>query len=166
MVTARIAGLSPGTSPPPVRIPITPFLVLMRPLCRFNLYSQTRLQSTILFLRRHKPEIIFQENITKGASTMATYVGLIQFTDQGIRNVKDTVKRGEATMAEAEKMGMKIIEELWTMGAYDVVALFEAPDDETMTAFACKVSSLGNVKTQTMRAFRKEEMEGILAKIK
>ena len=97
---------------------------------------------------------------------MATYVSLIQFTDQGIRNVKDTVKRGEATMAEAEKMGMKIIEELWTMGAYDVVALFEAPDDETMTAFACKVSSLGNVKTQTMRAFRKEEMEGILAKIK
>ena len=97
---------------------------------------------------------------------MATYVILANFTDQGIRNVKDTVKRGEATMAEAEKMGMKIIEELWTMGAYDVVALFEAPDDETMTAFACKVSSLGNVKTQTMRAFRKEEMEGILAKIK
>src|SRR5207248_1974755 len=98
------------------------------------------------------------ENITKGGSAMATYVSLIQFTDQGIGNVnvKDTVKRGEATMAEAEKMGMKIIEELWTMGAYDVVALFEAPDDETMTAFACKVSSLGNVKTQTMRAFRKE----------
>lgn len=61
---------------------------------------------------------------------------------------------------------LKIIEQLWTMGAYDVVALFEAHDDETMTAFACKVSSLGNVKTQTMRAFRKEEMEGILAKIK
>ena len=65
---------------------------------------------------------------------MAMYVSLVQFTDQGIRNVKDTVKRGEATMAEAEKMGMKIIKELWTMGAYDVVALFEAPDDETMTA--------------------------------
>ena len=97
---------------------------------------------------------------------MAKYVSLIKFTDQGIRNVKDTVKRGEATMAEAEKMGMKIIEELWTMGAYDVVALFEAPDDETMTAFACKVSSLGNVKTETMRAFSKEEMEGILSKIK
>jgi uncharacterized protein with GYD domain len=52
------------------------------------------------------------------------------------------------------------------MAAYDVVALFEAPDDETMTAFACKVSSLGNVNTGTMRAFRKEEMEDILAKIK
>ena len=68
--------------------------------------------------------------------------------------------------AEAEKMGTKIIDEFWTMGAYDGVVLFDAPDDETMTAFACKVSSLGNVKTETMRAFRKDEMEKILAKIK
>ena len=97
---------------------------------------------------------------------MARYVSLIQFTDQGIRNIKDTIKRGDAATAEAEKMDMKIIEEFWTMGAYDVVVLFDAPDDETMTAFALKVGSLGNVKTETMRAFRKEEMEGILEKIK
>jgi len=71
------------------------------------------------------------------------YVSLIQFTDQGIRNIKDTVKRSEAAMAEAEKMGMKIIEPLWTMGAYDVVVLLEAPNDETMTAFALKVGSMG-----------------------
>jgi uncharacterized protein with GYD domain len=97
---------------------------------------------------------------------MARYISLMKFADQGIRNVRDTIKRGDAAMAEAEKLGMKIIEEYWTMGAYDGVVLFEAPDDETMTAFACKVSSLGNVKTETMRAFRKEEMEGILSKIK
>ena len=97
---------------------------------------------------------------------MARYVSLIRFADQGIRNIKDTIKRGDAAVAEAEKMGMKIIEEYWTMGAYDAVVLFDAPDDETMTAFALKVSTLGNVKTQTMRALRKEEMEGILAKIK
>jgi uncharacterized protein with GYD domain len=97
---------------------------------------------------------------------MARYISLIRFADQGIRNIKDTIKRGDAAIAEAEKMGMKIIEEFWTMGAYDGVVLFEAPDDETMTAFALKVSSLGNVKTETLRAFRKEEMEGILAKIK
>jgi uncharacterized protein with GYD domain len=94
------------------------------------------------------------------------YVSLVQFTDQGIRNIKDTIKRSEAAMAEAEKMGMKIVEAFWTMGAYDVVVLLDAPDDETMTAFACKVSSMGSVKTQTMRAFGKEEMEKILAKIK
>jgi uncharacterized protein with GYD domain len=97
---------------------------------------------------------------------MARYVGLIQFADQGIRNIKDTIKRGDAAVAEAEKLGIKIIEEFWTMGAYDELVLFDAPDDETMTAFACKVSSLGNVKTHTMRAFRRGEMEGILAKIK
>jgi uncharacterized protein with GYD domain len=97
---------------------------------------------------------------------MARYISLIRFADQGIRNIKDTVKRGDTAMAEAEKLGMKIIEEYWTMGAYDGVVLFDAPDDETMTAFACKVGSLGNVKTQTMRAFGRKEMEGILAKIK
>jgi uncharacterized protein with GYD domain len=97
---------------------------------------------------------------------MATYVGLIQFADQGIRNVRDTVKRGEAAIAVAEKMGMKVVEEFWTMGAYDAVVLFEAPDDETMSAFMLKIGSLGNVKSQTLRAFRRNEMEGILAKIK
>ncbi len=84
---------------------------------------------------------------------MAVYVGLIQFTDQGIRNVRDTVKRGDAAIAEAEKMGMKVVEEFWTMGAYDAVVLFE-------------VGSLGNVKSHTLRAFRRSEMEEILAKIK
>jgi uncharacterized protein with GYD domain len=97
---------------------------------------------------------------------MAMYVGLIQFTDQGIRNIKDTVKRGDAAMAEARKLGMKITEEFWTMGAYDVVVMFDAPNDETMSAFMLKIGSLGNVKSQTLRAFRREEMENILAKIK
>ncbi len=97
---------------------------------------------------------------------MARYISLIQFTEQGIRNVKDTVKRGDAAIAEAEKMGMKIIEEFWTMGAYDVVVMFDAPDDETVSAFLLTIGSMGNVRGQTLRAFRKEEMEGILAKIK
>ena len=69
-------------------------------------------------------------------------------------------------MAEAEKMGMKIIEEFWTMGAYDVVVMVDAPDDETISAFMLKVGSMGNVKSHTMRAFHRQEMEGILAKIK
>jgi uncharacterized protein with GYD domain len=97
---------------------------------------------------------------------MAMYVSLIQFTDQGIRNIKDTIKRGDAAMAEARKLGMKITEEFWTMGAYDVVVMFDAPNDETMSAFMLKIGSLGNVKSQTLRAFRREEMENILAKIK
>ena len=97
---------------------------------------------------------------------MAMYVRLIQFTDQAIRNIKDTIKRGDAAMAEAQKLGMEITEEFWTMGAYDVVVVFDAPNDETMSAFMLKIGSLGNVKSQTLRAFRREEMENILAKIK
>jgi len=97
---------------------------------------------------------------------MPSYVCLIQFKDQGIRNIKDTVKRGDAAMAEAQKLGMNIVEEYWTMGAYDGVVIMEAPDDETMSAFILKMGSLGNVKGQTLRAFRRNEMEAILAKIK
>jgi uncharacterized protein with GYD domain len=96
---------------------------------------------------------------------MAMYVSLIQFTDQGIRNIKDTTKRYKTAMAEAEKMGMKIVQPLWTMGAYDVVVLLEAPDDETMSAFTLKIGSMGSVKTHTMRAFTADEMEKILGKI-
>ena len=97
---------------------------------------------------------------------MAMYVSLLQFTDQGVRNVKDTRKRSEVATAEAEKMGVKIINTFWTMGAYDVVVLLDAPNDETVSAFSLKMGSLGNVKSQTMRAFRAEEMESILGKIK
>src|SRR6266542_6592462 len=97
---------------------------------------------------------------------MATYIALIQFTDQGIHNNKDTVKRHDAAMSEAEKMGMKIVEPFWTMGAYDVVVLLEAPDDETMSAFILKVGALGNVRGQTLRAFRRQEIEQILSKMK
>ena len=97
---------------------------------------------------------------------MAMYVSLVNFTDQGIHNIKDTVKRSEAAMAGAEKMGMKIIQALWTMGAYDVVVLLDAPDDETISAFTLKIGSMGSVKTHTMRAFTKDEMGTVLAKIK
>jgi uncharacterized protein with GYD domain len=97
---------------------------------------------------------------------MAMYISLLQFTEQGIRNVKDTTKRAAAATAEAEKMSMKVRDAFWTLGPYDLVLLLEAPDDQSVTAFSLKLGALGNVKTQTLRAFRSEEMEGILAKIK
>jgi len=97
---------------------------------------------------------------------MANYVSLLQFTDQGIRSVKDTLKRAAAATAEAEKMGAKITQAFWTMGAYDLVLLVDAPDEETVSALSLKLGSLGNVKSQTMRAFERAEMERILDKIK
>ena len=97
---------------------------------------------------------------------MASYIALFQLTDQGIRSVKDTTKRA-ATMTEmASRMGAKVVDIFWTLGPYDGVLIAEAPDDETMTALAVKVSSFGNVKTLTLRAFRANEMDGILSKVK
>ena len=96
---------------------------------------------------------------------MSNYVCLLQFTDQGMRTVKDTIKRSEAATAEARKLGGKVNQAFWTMGAYDVVVLLEMPNDEAATTFAVKLGSLGNVKTHTMRAFGRDELEKILAKV-
>src|SRR5438046_707853 len=95
---------------------------------------------------------------------MATYIALLQFTDQGIRNIKDTTKRAAAATDAAAKMGVKFTELFWTLGQYDLAIVAEAPDDETMTALMLKLGSLGNVKSQTIRAFRAKEMEAILKK--
>jgi uncharacterized protein with GYD domain len=97
---------------------------------------------------------------------MANYVSLVQFTEQGIRAAKDTTKRAEAVKAQAAKMGVKVTDILWTLGAYDSVLIAEAPDDETMAAYAVSVAMLGNVRMQTLRAFRAPEVDKILAKIK
>lgn len=97
---------------------------------------------------------------------MANYIMLFQFTDQGIRNVRDTTKRAAAAGQLARKMGVKIKDFFWTLGRFDGVLVIEAPNDEAATAFSLKVSSVGNVKSQTLRAFRSKEMDAILRKIR
>jgi uncharacterized protein with GYD domain len=95
---------------------------------------------------------------------MATYISLIAYTDQGIRTVKDTLDRAEAAKQLATGMGGSLNEVYWTLGSYDIVAVSEAPDDETATAFALALGSQGNIRTTTLRAFDTDEMRGILAK--
>jgi uncharacterized protein with GYD domain len=96
---------------------------------------------------------------------MASYILLANYTEQGIKGIKDTVKRTSAVKEMAKKAGLEMKESYWTLGQFDVVALFEAPDDATMTAFALSVAKLGNVKTQTLRAFSGKEMSDILSKL-
>lgn len=96
---------------------------------------------------------------------MATYIALSTFTDQGIRNVKDTTKRAEAVKEAAAKYGAKMTQIYWTQGQYDVVAMIEAPDDTSATAFALAIGMAGNIRTQTLRAFSRDEMNGILGKL-
>ncbi len=96
---------------------------------------------------------------------MATYIVLTSFTDQGVRTVKDTAKRADAVKELAKKFGVTAKEFYWTLGSYDVVAIFEAPDDASITALGLAIAGGGNVRTQTMRAFSREEMNGVLAKL-
>ena len=96
---------------------------------------------------------------------MASYILLLQFTDSGARNVQDSPKRAAVACVMAKTIGVKIKEVLWTLGFYDIVLLAEAPNDETVTAFALRLSSLGNVRTQTLRTFSRKEFERILAKM-
>ena len=65
----------------------------------------------------------------------------------------------------AEKVGVAVKKVYWTMGVHDVVLILEAPDDETVTAAMLGLGSLGNVRTQTMRAFDSSEMEEIISKV-
>jgi len=97
---------------------------------------------------------------------MATYIMLASFTDQGIKSVKDTTKRADGVREAAKKFGVKVSEIYWTLGSYDIVALYEAPDDASITALALALGSAGNVRTQVLRAFDRDEMKDVLAKLK
>jgi uncharacterized protein with GYD domain len=93
---------------------------------------------------------------------MATFITTTHFTEQGIKNIRDTGKRAEEFKATAKKMGVKVTGLYWTLGAFDSVAVFEAPDEATATALMLQVASLGNIRTQTARAFDAAEMQKIL----
>lgn len=95
---------------------------------------------------------------------MPTYVVLLNWTDQGARDFRDTTSRAEAAAALAERMGGRFRDILWTVGPYDLVTVVEAPDDETLAAILLAVGSGGNVRSTTLRAFSAEEMAGIVAK--
>lgn len=95
---------------------------------------------------------------------MARYIMLSTWTDQGIKNSKDTITRANAAKQLAEKLGARITDCVWTLGQYDLILSAEAPDDETITAIGIAIGKLGNVRTQTLRAFGESEMQKILAK--
>jgi len=95
---------------------------------------------------------------------MATFIVLMNFTDQGIRTVKDSPDRFIAFRAMAEKMGVTIKSVYWTVGHYDIVVVVEGSDEAVTTALL-KGGSLGNVRTETLRGFSAEEMKQIIGKI-
>jgi uncharacterized protein with GYD domain len=96
---------------------------------------------------------------------MATFITLANFTDQGIQNVKDTTKRAEAFKAAAQKSGATVKELYYTMGQYDLVTIVEAADEQAATAALLSAGKLGNIRSQTLRAFSIAEMDKILSKV-
>ena len=94
---------------------------------------------------------------------MPHYVVLYRFTDEGAKNARDTVKRARESTADNEMRGFKVHSLLWTQGQYDLVAVVEAPDEQSMMAGLLNVGHAGNVRSETLRAFTADEMEAILA---
>ena len=96
---------------------------------------------------------------------MPTYISLVQFTDKGIQAAKETPQRVAEWAARVQSMGVSVKQMYWTLGEYDQVCVFEAPDDETAASVLLAADLLGNIRTQTLRAFTASEMEKILAKV-
>ena len=95
---------------------------------------------------------------------MPTYIALINWTDQGVRNFKDSVDRYGTAQDQMRSIGVDFREIFWTLGAHDIVAVIEAPDDETLAAGLLAVAGQGNIRTTTLRAFSADEMRSVIGK--
>ena len=94
---------------------------------------------------------------------MVAYVVLANFTDQGIRNAKESPKRAEAFKAMAKTFGVTVKELLWTQGRYDVVTIVDAPDEASFMSLTLSLGALGNVRTESLRAFSADEMTKLVS---
>ena len=96
---------------------------------------------------------------------MPTYISLVNWTDQGVKNVRETVERLDRGADVAERYGVTLRQTYWTVGSYDMISIAEAPDDEAVTAYLLEVCSEGNIRTTTLRAYDREEMGRITARL-
>ncbi|MCD6249916.1 MAG: GYD domain-containing protein [candidate division Zixibacteria bacterium] len=96
---------------------------------------------------------------------MQKYITLVSFTEEGVKNLKNTCRRAKAFSEKVKKKGINIQQTFWTFGRYDIIHMFEAPNDEVAAAMSFTLGSLGNVRTETLRAFAIEEMTDIVADV-
>ncbi len=96
---------------------------------------------------------------------MPTYISLLNFTDQGIRTVNETIQRVDSATERAQQFGVSLQSSYWTVGPYDLVITLEAPDDQSATAFLLDAGSRGAVRSTTLRAYDREEMSSILGQL-
>ena len=96
---------------------------------------------------------------------MTTFIALIDFTEQGIRDFKATTQRADAFVEAAKSGGVTVKEIYWTMGAHDAVLILDAPDEATVAGVLISLAAQGNVKTHTLRAFTRQEIKAIIGKM-
>ena len=96
---------------------------------------------------------------------MSIYIVLANWTDQGARAVKDSPRRFDAAKKALEEMGGEMKSFYMTMGDYDLVAIYEAPDDAVAARFTLQVAQLGNIRTRTMKAFPETAYREIIASL-
>jgi uncharacterized protein with GYD domain len=99
-----------------------------------------------------------------GGTGVPTYIALINWTDQGVRNFKESVDRYEAAQGQMRSIGVEFRTIYWTLGGHDIVAVVEAPDDEALAAGLLAVAGQGNIRTTTLRAFSADEMRSVISK--
>ena len=95
---------------------------------------------------------------------MPTYITLMNWTDQGVKSFKDSVERAAVAEVALNPVGITFKDLYWTVGAYDLIATLEAPDEETLAAGLLALAAQGNLRTTTMRAFTANEMKDVIAK--
>jgi uncharacterized protein with GYD domain len=112
---------------------------------------------------KYARKVITFLSFSSGRTTMATYVSLLNYTDQGIRNIKDAPKRLEATKKALKKLGGSLKAYYMTQGSYDGVLVFDVPDEIALTTFLLSIGAAGNVRTTSLRAFPEEEFKKHIA---
>ena len=132
---------------------------------RGNSFGAVRLDRRLIVGPWSVAPSVLRELARKAVPRVPTYVVLYTFTEQGLKSAKDTVRRADANRKANEVMGFKVRELLWTQGAYDLIAVVEAPDERSMMSGLLNVAGAGNVRSQTMRAFTADEMGALIAEI-
>ena len=93
---------------------------------------------------------------------MATFIALLDYTDQGIRNLKDSPRRADAFNEFAEKAGATIVGQYWTIGNHDGVLILEAPNEEVAASVLLHLAAGGNVRSTTLRAYDWAEAQELI----
>ena len=93
---------------------------------------------------------------------MPTYISLLRYTEQGIKNIKESPSRLDAVRKAFQQVGAELKDFYLVNGQYDAICISDAPDEETMAKLMLKIGAAGNVRTETVRAFKEEEYRKII----